>query len=105
MKEYCKQQEEDRLCREVNHRRWEEKLLAKEYEQVENDKYNYSIQPVPTDINNTDSEKSCFDCEINLAWACKDGWAHCGCRPELGSHGRINPKYAKQCPRFVRKKQ
>lgn len=105
LKDYCKQQEEDRLCREANHRRWEEKILAKKHEQVENNKYNYSIQPVLTDIKNTDSEKSCFDCEINLAWACKDGWAHCGCRPELGFHGRIYPEYAKQCPRFVRKKQ
>ena len=78
--------------------------MARKHEQVVNNKYNFSLQPVPTEIKNIDTEKSCFDCEINLAWACKDGWAHCGCHSELGSHGRIDPNQAKQCPRFVRKK-
>lgn len=30
-----------------------------------------------SDVKVIDLERTCFNCEMNLGWACKDGWAHC----------------------------
>lgn len=52
-------------------------------------------------------EKSCFNCQSNLAWANRgDGWAHCGCYISLGlPRQKINPNHAKTCNRFRLKEQ
>ena len=46
-------------------------------------------------------QRNCFCCQSNLTWANRDGWANCGCYISLGlPKQRVNPNYAKQCPRF-----
>lgn len=46
-------------------------------------------------------QRNCFYCQSNLAWANREGWANCGCYISLGlPKQRVNPNYAKQCPRF-----
>jgi len=50
-------------------------------------------------------QKNCFNCQSNLTWANRDGWANCGCYISLGlPKQRVNPNYAKQCYRFRPKK-
>lgn len=46
-------------------------------------------------------QRNCFYCQSNLTWANREGWANCGCYISLGlPKQRVNPNYAKQCPRF-----
>ena len=46
-------------------------------------------------------QKNCFNCQSNLTWANRDGWANCGCYISLRlPRQRVAPDYAKQCPRF-----
>lgn len=111
LKKYCKQQEEDRLCREANHRRWKEKLLARR--EPENLLKSTSCSEIYSinqdtsgcsDVKVIDLERTCFNCEMNLGWACKDGWAHCAICSGERFFGRVSPEQAKQCPSFTRKK-
>ncbi len=47
------------------------------------------------------SQRSCFNCQSNLSWANRDGWANCGCYITLGlPKQRVKPDHAEQCPRF-----
>lgn len=47
------------------------------------------------------NQRSCFNCQSNLSWANKGGWANCGCYITLGlPKQRIKPDHAEQCPRF-----
>lgn len=55
------------------------------------------------DNNNEPHERSCFDCEINLAWANKGGMANCGCYRRLGIKPTIKPDYAQKCKMFREK--
>lgn len=52
------------------------------------------------DNTNESQERSCFNCEINLAWANKGGMANCGCYQPLNIPKSINPDYAKGCKMF-----
>ena len=46
-------------------------------------------------------QRNCLNCQSNLTWANRDGWANCGCYISLGlPKQRVNPNYAKQCLRF-----
>ena len=46
-------------------------------------------------------QRSCFNCQSNLSWANRGGWANCGCYISLGlPRQRVNPNNAEQCPRF-----
>lgn len=42
-------------------------------------------------------EKSCFNCQNNLNWANKNGYANCGICHTLGIPQKIDPSYAKNC--------
>ena len=47
------------------------------------------------------NQRSCFNCQSNLSWANRDGWANCGCYITLGlPKQRVKPDHAEQCPRF-----
>ncbi len=47
------------------------------------------------------SQRSCFNCQSNLSWANRGGWANCGCYITLGlPKQRVKPDHAEQCPRF-----
>ena len=47
------------------------------------------------------SQRSCFNCQSNLSWANRGGWAYCGCYITLGlPKQRVKPDHAEQCPRF-----
>ena len=47
------------------------------------------------------SQRSCFNCQSNLSWANRSGWANCGCYITLGlPKQRVKPDHAEQCPRF-----
>ncbi len=51
------------------------------------------------------SQRSCFNCQSNLSWANRGGWANCGCYITLGlPKQRVKPDHAEQCPRFRCKK-
>ena len=51
-------------------------------------------------------QRNCLNCQSNLTWANRDGWANCGGYISLGlQRQRVSPEYAKQCPRFRLKKQ
>lgn len=54
---------------------------------------------------NESHERSCFVCELNLAWANKGGMANCGCYSRLGIKPTINPDYAQNCKMFKQKKR
>ena len=47
------------------------------------------------------NQRSCFNCQSNLSWANRGGWANCGCYITLGlPKQRVKPDHAEQCPRF-----
>ena len=47
-------------------------------------------------------QRSCFNCQSNLSWANRGGWANCGCYISLGlPRQRVNQDQAEQCPRFT----
>lgn len=111
LKEYCKQQEEDRICREENHRKWEEPFLIKREQEsmlrIETHSGNQIINKDLlewSDVDEINTERTCFDCEMNLDWACKDGWAHCAIRSGESHFGRVSSEQAKQCSCFTKKK-
>ena len=46
-------------------------------------------------------QRNCLNCQSNLTWANRDGWANCGGYISLGlPRQRVDPEYAKQCHRF-----
>lgn len=45
-------------------------------------------------------EKSCFNCQYNLNWANKHGYANCGIYHTLGIPQKIDPSYAKNCSSY-----
>ena len=69
----------------------------------------YSAMVYPSDEGMTDVEaeqRTCFNCQSNLTWANRDGRANCGIYISMRlPRQRVNPEYAKQCPRFRLKKQ
>lgn len=49
------------------------------------------------------SERSCFDCKVNLVWANRgDGYANCGAWESLGVRKKTPPECAHTCRRFRR---
>lgn len=48
------------------------------------------------------SERSCFNCQINLKWANRDGYANCGAWESNGVPKKTPPECAKTCRRFVK---
>ena len=48
--------------------------------------------------------RTCYNCENNLAWANKDGYANCGRYCSLNIPCQISPDYAKECKGFRPKK-
>lgn len=43
-------------------------------------------------------EKSCFNCEMNLAWANKNGFANCGIYKRLNISQDTLPEQARELP-------
>ena len=46
------------------------------------------------------SERSCFNCQINLKWANRDGYAYCGAWESNGVPKKTPPDCAKTCRRY-----
>ena len=107
----CRTEEYDR-CREENLRRYHDILHNRrkidEKNTVLSSRKSEVKQVLLRDhmqsgMNINPIERSCFDCEKNLQWANKDGWANCGCYESLQIPKRINPERAKTCILFKRK--
>lgn len=47
------------------------------------------------------SMRSCFDCQSNLKWANRNGFANCGCYMSLGVPKNTPPDLAKTCSRYI----
>ena len=73
--------------------RQEEKARREELKRIEEER---------NKIRDQSEERTCFKCQCNLEWACKDdGWCFCGCYKSVGlPRQRVNPDYAKQCRGF-----
>ena len=64
------------------------------------------IQTEQKGIECDTSKKSCFNCEYNLAWANKKGFADCGCYKIMRlPKQQISPDYAERCKGFKRKNE
>jgi hypothetical protein len=112
-------EEEERVRKEriewqKEQRRLQEERQSKARIQEERNKIN--IAPIDSSANVNSSvewrnvveaeQRNCLNCQSNLTWANRDGWANCGGYISLGlPQQRIDPEYAKQCPRFRLKKQ
>lgn len=46
------------------------------------------------------SERSCFNCQTNLKWANRDGYACCGAWQSIGVPKKTPPNTAKTCRRY-----
>ena len=94
-------QEEQRRLQEQ--RQSEERIREEQRNRID-------ISPVGSRANFCSSEeaffveteqRNCLNCQSNLTWANRDGWANCGGYISLGlPRQRVSPEYAKQCPRF-----
>ena len=95
-------------------RRLQEERVNKARIQEESNRMN--IAPIDSSANFYSSDervtvveaeqRNCLNCQSNLTWANRDGWANCGGYISLGlPRQRVSPEYAKQCPRFILKKQ
>ena len=83
--------EEEQEQQEMHAWHQEQKRLQEE-RRMKREKDKPSIAP---------DQRSCFNCQSNLSWANKNGWANCGCYISLGlPRQRVNPDQAEQCPRF-----
>ena len=112
MQAYCKRQDEYDRCREGNLKRYHDVLhncrKIDEKNTVLSSRKSEAKQVLLPDhiqssMNINPVERICFNCEKNLQWANKDGWANCGCYERLQIPKRINPERAKTCPLFKRK--
>lgn len=117
MKERLEEEERARkewLEWQKEQRRLQEERQSKARMQEERNKIN--IAPIDSSANVNSSvewknvveteQRNCLNCQSNLTWANRDGWANCGGYISLGlPRQRVNPEYAKQCPRFRQKKQ
>ena len=45
-------------------------------------------------------ERSCFNCQINLKWGNRDGYAYCGAWESNGVPKKTPPDCAKTCRRY-----
>lgn len=111
-KERLEEEERDRKERiewQKGQRRLQEERLSKA--RIEEERNRMNIAPIDSSANVYSSDKrmtvvegeqrNCLNCQSNLTWANIDGWANCGCYISLRlSKQRVNPNYAKQCPRF-----
>lgn len=86
------QEEERRKKEEDERRRRERELYLAEQKRRQEEIRNLS--PVPPE------QRSCFNCQSNLAWMNRGGMANCGQAPSLRLPVKHSPDVAKNCPRF-----
>lgn len=105
-KEWLEWQKEQRRLQE----KWQNE--ARRREELRN---RIDISPIDSSVNDNSTgegmvvvetvQRNCLNCQSNLTWANRDGWANCGGYISLGlPRQRVNPDYAKQCHRFRPKK-
>lgn len=103
--------EEEERARKERLEWQEEQRRLQEQRQSEEQRNRINLPPIDSSANvcSSDEEaafveseqRNCFYCQSNLTWANRDGWANCGCYISLRlPRQRVDPDYAKQCPRF-----